>query len=397
MKKATGWVTCAAFAGIILFAMANNAQGVLLTSFIDAFHLESGRQGLPNAAANTGMLIAMLLTIPAAARVGKTRLFALGMGLMALMLALAGASGGAMWLVAAYLVMGLAFGFIDTIASALVSDLHQGKRASMLMGMLHAAYGTGGILAPILMTAAMGAGATWRTVLWALAGVSGAACAFCAVVFARHGKRLPESVQPPSRLSGADLARFAKRPGNLLILFCSVCYAAHQCSISLWINRIISVRYGNVALGAAAMSLFWVGTVASRLIVPMLRVTTVRYLRAGMLLAGIVVLLGVLVGGAPALAVSVAVAGLLSGASIPMTLSEVTRRNLDLSMLSITAVLLVTSVTAMVCAPLIGFIVGKTSLLAGLVFSGVAAVCASAGAFGVKEEKAEEVAARTVS
>ncbi len=387
MKKALFWVTGAVCLGHMLFAMANNGQGVLLTSFIDAFSLSSGAQGLPNAAANVGVLAAMLLAVPMAARTGKPALFAGGLTLMAVTLALAGAAASAAGLMLAYLAMGFGFGCVDTCASAIVADLHQGRRASLWMGVLHAVYGTGGILAPILMTAALSAGAGWRAVLFTLSGVVGGAVVLSALIFSKARTALPAASAPPQKLSRKELLSFFGQRGNLALVLSTAFYCAHQVSIYLWISRIIGVGYGNVPLGAAALSLFWVGTVLSRLLTPLTGLKTLPYLRFGMVLTSAVLLLGVLIGGAGVVCAAAALVGLIGGAFIPMALSEITRRNPAQSMLGITAVLLTTALSAILCAPLIGFIVDKTSLLSGLAVSDAfAAVCALC-AFWVGEER----------
>lgn len=384
MKRAIWGVTGVVCIGQMLFAIANVGQGMLLTSFIDAFGLQSSAQGLPNAAANAGVLLAMLLSVSMAARVGKTTLHTLGIGLMALTLALAGAAQGAVWLALSYLLMGFGFGFIDTTSSAIIADLHQGRYAATLMGVLHAVYGVGGILAPILLTAGLAAGATWRTALWVLSGLALLLCLGEGMLFLRARDRLPASAAPPVRLSLADVRAFARQRGNPLLLLCAVTYCAHQCSIYLWVNRIIGVGYGNPSLGAAALSLFWLGAVLSRLLVPALRLPTIAYLRYGMLASAALLMLGAVVGGPVAVCAATTLAGLLGGATLPMILSEINARNPSRSMLSITAVLLMTSVAAILCAPLIGFIVGKTALIAGIVVAAVAALACGLLAFGLR-------------
>jgi len=385
MKKAIGWMTAALFGGMVLFSMANNAQGVLLSSFIDTFALTSSWQGVPNAAANAGVFMAMLLAVPMAARVGKLRLYTGGVGLMGVMLLLAGAAPSGLLLVAAYLVMGFAFGCVDTCASALVADLHQGERGTMLMGALHAGYGAGGILAPILMTAALSAGMSWRWVLWALAMVAGIAFLFSVIVFTRGRDSLPATAAPPQKLSRSDIKLFFQKPGNLWLVLCTACYCAHQCSIYLWISRIMEVRYHTLTLGATALSLFWVGTVCSRLLVPLLRIKAAPYLRYGVLLAAALLCVGIAADSAVALCAVAALCGLVGGAVLPMAISEGTRRNPTMSMLAVTALLLTTGLAAMICAPLIGFIVSKTALTGALVVSAVFAGLSGLCARGVRE------------
>ncbi|MDR3050621.1 MAG: MFS transporter [Oscillospiraceae bacterium] len=381
MKRTALWVTAVVFLGMFLFATSSNAQGVLLSGFINTFSLTSAAQGLPKAAAKVGVLQAMLLSIPLAARTGKPRLFAMGLGIMAVMLALCGAAPSALLLTVCYFLVGFGFGCVDTSSSAVISDLHQGPRGAMLMGVLHAVYGVGGILAPLWMTPLLGGGATWRTVLWILAAACALCCAACFWVFNRAGGALAGHMAPQSALKWADLRAFAAQKGNLPLVVVMACYCAHQVSIYLWITRIIGETYpAHAALGAVALSLFWVGTVLSRLIVPALRIPAGHYLRAGMALTALTLLVGLSIGGAVALCVATALAGLFGGAVIPMTISDMTRRNPQRSMLGITALLLTTGLSAIVCAPLIGFVVGKTSLLAGAVVSALfaagSALCA---------------------
>ncbi|MDR0929555.1 MAG: MFS transporter [Oscillospiraceae bacterium] len=384
-NRAVWLVTFVVFAGMALFAMGNNGQGVLLSSFIDAFSLESGMQGVPNATANLGVMLAMLLAMPLASRFGKLSLFLIGLSLMAVMLSLAGAAHSAIGLIAAYCACGFGFGLIDTCASSIVADLHQGGRAPMLMGMLHAVYGLGGILAPVWMTALLASGgAAWRVVLWILGGLSASVFVAGMVVVRRVGHELPAAVSPPGKITRADLLAFARQNCNVLLICCAACYCAHQSSLYLWISRVIGVGYDNPTLGAVALSLFWVGTVASRLLVPLLRVTAVSYVRIGMLATAAAVLFGALVGGAGVLCAVTALAGLLGGATLSMLLTEMTRRNPDRSMLAITAILLTTAIAAIICAPLIGFIVGQTSLIAGMFISGVFAVGCAGCMFGVR-------------
>lgn len=387
MKKAVLWVTAVVFVGKVLFAMANISQGVLLSDFIHTFSLEMAWQGAPNAATNIGVLIAMLFSVPLAAKLGKLWLFAGAVFGISLMLAFIGAAGSAPMLIAGYALVGFAFGALDTTASSIVADLHRGPRAPMMMGILHAAYGTGGILAPIWMTSALEAGATWRAVLFVLSGAMLIAFAACAFVFGRAKDVLPKKAAPDDRLTASALRAFAQKPGNVTIMLCAACYCAHQVSIYLWISRVIGEGYGNVAMGAAALSLFWVGTVLSRLLVPLLRVNTVHYVRFCMPGAAVILLVCAALGGPVPALIASALSGLLGGATLPMLLSEITRRNEGRSMLSVTAVLVTTGLSAIVCAPLIGYVVGVTSLGAVLFVSGAFAVLCSLNGFALKAVK----------
>lgn len=384
MKKAIWMVTITIFAGKILFAVAINTQGVLLTSYIDAFGLQSGLQGAPAAAANVGIVLAMLLAVPMATRAGKPGLFAVGLGLIACMLALVGAAPSALFLIAFYAVMGFGFGCVDTTASTIIADLHEGRRAALMMGLTHAAFGTGGILAPILIKGALAAGVSWRTVLYGLGIFIGALFVFTAFLFRRTRAQLPKGMSKPQKLTLSAIRSFAQKPGNLWLVICTAFYCAHQSTIYLWIDRILGVGFDRPTLAATSLSLFWIGTVISRLVTPLLRLKTIPYLRLSMMTTAALLGISVLSGNAVVICVVVGLCGLLGGATIPMTLYEITTRNPSQSMVSVTAVLLAMSCLNIVCGPFVGFVIGKTALITGLVMSTIAAVCSALSAFCIR-------------
>lgn len=385
MKKVIWIVTITIFAGKMLFAMAINAQGILLTSFINTFHLESSAQGMPVAATNVGILLSMLLAVPLAAKIGKPGLFAMGLGIIAFMLVCVGVSQSALWLIAGYAIMGFGFGFVDTTASTIIADMHEGKRAALMMGLTHAAFGTGGILSPIVMKGALNAGADWRSVIMVLGAVIGVVFLFTTILFQRKQDQLPKNAGKPARLTVSAIQSFIQKPGNLWIVVCTAFYCAHQSTLYLWIDRILGVGFNSTALAATALSLFWIGTVVSRLVTPLLRLKTIPYLKLCMITTAILLGLSMLSGSALFICIAVGLSGLLGGATIPMALYEITSRNPKQSMVAVTAVLLCMSLFNMICGPFVGFVVGHTTLIAGLAVSAIAALCCGMSTFMIKE------------
>lgn len=385
MKKVIWAVTIAIFVGKILFAMAVNAQGILLTSFINTFNLQSSLQGMPAAATNAGILLSMLLAVPLASKAGKPGLFAIGLGIIACMLVLVGASTSALWLITGYAIMGFGFGFVDTTASTIIADIHEGKRAAMMMGLTHAAFGTGGILSPIIMKSAMSAGVSWRSIALTLGAMTGIVFLFTVLLFQRKKDELPKSMSKPHRLTGTAIQSFFKKPNNIWIVICTGFYCAHQSTLYLWIDRILGIGFNSTGLAATALSLFWIGTVISRLVTPLLRLKTISYVKLSMITTAILLGLSVLSDNALFICIAVGLSGLLSGATIPMALYEITSRNPEQSMVAVTAVLLCMSLFNMLCGPIVGFIVGQTTLIAGLVVSAVAALCGGMSTFFIKE------------
>ena len=57
-----------------------------------------------------------------------------------------------------YALVGVAYAYMDAIASSMIADLHTGKNSARMMCVMHACHGLSGIVSPLLLGAALGAG-----------------------------------------------------------------------------------------------------------------------------------------------------------------------------------------------------------------------------------------------
>ncbi len=148
--------------------------------------------GVLLAVGTVGYGIATFVSGRVAARfdVGSILLVAMGTGIVSLGTY---AAAGTWWLIlAAAIVLGVSGGLIDAVLNSYVA-LHHGVR---LMNLMHACFGLGATVGPLLMTAVLAADRSWRWGYWIVAGYEVVLFGFLWWV-RKNWRRLEESPKDP--------------------------------------------------------------------------------------------------------------------------------------------------------------------------------------------------------
>jgi fucose permease len=158
-----------AFAVFILIGAMDGSVGVLLPSIGAHYAVDTATLGLVFPASTLGYLCAAFSTGPLLERLGRRGMLALGalsLGLGALVVSFMPPFLGLLPPLAA---VGFGIGIVDAGLNAYIASL---PRSTGLLNYLHAFYGGGALLGPIIasaiLTARLGWNATYR--LWAVAG-----------------------------------------------------------------------------------------------------------------------------------------------------------------------------------------------------------------------------------
>ncbi|MGH3294200.1 MAG: MFS transporter, partial [Trebonia sp.] len=203
-------LSCLAYLGV---ALPGSTLGLLWPSMRMSIHEPVGALGVVLAAGVAASAVSSATT----GRILRTRspgpTLAIGAALISLALAVEAAASW-LWLIAAgSAVFSIGFGAVDT-ALNVYAAAHFGPKA---INWIHASYGLGATLGPLLVTALLAAGADWRAALASMAAVTAAIVVVAAV--ARHKWNVPPADFPaPERA-----ALTPHRPGILpSVLFTAV-------------------------------------------------------------------------------------------------------------------------------------------------------------------------------
>src|SRR5215467_9159891 len=139
----------AAILAILVYGMIAAMLGTILPKLSDDFHLTADQNGVIAFAQALGLIIASVSVGPLIDNKGKKTGLLLGLFLIAIALFLLPNSSGYEMIIGSMFLLGLGGGIIVTGANALVSDISEEKRASVL-NLLNLFFGLGGLLTPFI-------------------------------------------------------------------------------------------------------------------------------------------------------------------------------------------------------------------------------------------------------
>jgi fucose permease len=174
-------------------------------------------------------------------------------------LALAGTAAAPRWpyLLPLAAVLGLGGGAIDAALNTYAAANH-GPRT---LNWLHACYGVGAALGPLVMTAVLQAQEPWQRGYALVAGAQvGLALAFTAT-----GRRWPRVAAGAAATQGARLLETLRLPAARWGIVTFVAYAGVEASFNAWTYTLLTAGRGLApAVAGGAVSLFWGALTAGR-------------------------------------------------------------------------------------------------------------------------------------
>ncbi len=375
------------FLCLILFALFSTSQGVLLTPIVGHYGLTESQQGVPNAALNIGCAAALLTSLFMMGRAAKPKMMLTAMAATVILIVPLSLKPAFLLLTALYFLIGIAVGYIDTLASSAMADLFHGKAAARMMGALHAMFGIGGMISPVVMGAMMSGGLPWNKVYLVISGIGVLFCLYVMPV-GRGWVRDDAGARTESlRLSGDMLKRFFLNREQALILLSVLLYAYYLGGVTVWTDRFIDIELHNAQLGAIALSLFWLGMTACRLLAPYVKISPVRYIQATGVLSAVILAAGVLSGNAYVMCGCAVLTAVLAGAVIPMILHVSCDRFAENTMLATTAVLLCVYAGQALGPAVIGQMEAGLSIGAGLLTCAASIGLSGLAAMGINSGK----------
>ena len=384
MKQKNMLYALCVFLCLILFALFSTSQGVLLTPMVAHYGLTESQQGATNAALNIGCAVALLTSLIVMGRVSKPKLMLMAFVLTILFILPGTLKPSFVLLTGMYLLVGVAVGYIDTLASSAIADLFHGKMAARMMGALHAMFGIGGMLSPVVMGGLMKGGLEWNQVYLVLAGVGAAFALFVLPVGRGWVRDVTDGKTETLRLSAGLLRKFFGSREQILLLVSVFMYAYYLGGMTVWTERFIDVELHNAQLGAIALSVFWLGMTICRLLAPMVRISPLRYIQLSGLISALVLAAGILSGNAYIMCAAAVLTALLAGAVIPMILHVSCERFQINTMLATTVVLLCVYAGQALGPVVIGQMEGALSIGSGLLTCALTIGLSGAAALGVR-------------
>lgn len=193
-------------------------------------------------------------------RVGKRRVIAAGLALLALGLMGVAAFRGAALTFLGFFTLGVGFGPAESMGSALLTD-GNGARATLWMNLSQIGFGIGAIAAPALVARhlAGGGGGGYRGVFWICA-----AFAFALFLLTALGGRGQAEARNPE--SGVNSFQLLKSRRFLLYAVLIFLYMGYESVAPAYLKRLFLEKGSGEQMATLTISLFWAAMLVCRLI-----------------------------------------------------------------------------------------------------------------------------------
>lgn len=294
---------------------ANSLQGVLLSEYIDFYRLRSAGQGSMGSAQSAGCILACVGILILAGRIKRQHLLTCSGMLLSLSVLMIGVKPVFPVLLFLYLILGVGFAAISNLTSSMSASLYPGSASAM--GMAHAFFGAGGLIAPLLLRRVLQV-RPWNQVALLDGMIVLAVLFFYMLTITRTKTVLRDMPESMERVSFRGIGQFFRQKRNLLLLAAVFGYQAFQNGVAVWMIRYAERELSGAVNGAVLLSVFWIGTTAARLLTTRLHVSPARLYGFGCIVSGLAVMAAVFTNSSPAMLGAMIVAGLASGACVPL-------------------------------------------------------------------------------
>lgn len=367
-------ITIAILSALFAYGFVGSISNVLVNEIIDAFSLAGTAQGLSASLMNMGSLIALFVTPLLQGRIRKTKMIVLSGLLQVAALCVAGSAAGFILFATANAVTGIGCGWLDTYANSCIVDLHP-QNSTRYLGWLHGIFGVGSLIAPLAIRWILG-WSNWRGVYFAFAGVMLLSVGCIAFTSRKVENTGALSNTQESRLTLKEVGAYLTVKRNVLLLLTTVMTNMVQTGLTCWIARYMFLAYGEVALGATCLTLFWIAATASRFVMPRLKLRPLTIVMVGAFCATVLLSGGILSGSATVMCVAVCLCGFVTGPFMPMLIAECATGYQGKTTLTTSLMMIVGGVARLAVPLLTASVTSAVSATAGMLVPAAFAVLA---------------------
>lgn len=310
-----------AYLAFFSIALPDSMLGVAWPSMRLDFGLPIAAAGLVPPIGVVAALVSTSLSAWLSAKLGVGRLLAGSTLLSAAALALSATSPGFVQFLVSVALLGLSGGAIDATLNAYAARSFGPRRINLL----HASYVAGAAVSPLLVTAVVQSGATWR---WAYAVVAVIQIALGLVFWLTRHRWTPGARPPEHHPPGAERTQALWRPDVLFGLVTVAVQTGIESSVALWAFSHLTGTAGVApALAGALVSGYWLAMFAGRVVLGAIAERVGAWPVMGLATAGLVLAAGLaVVGSGPTAMASVLLFGLAAAPVYPLLILTTAER-----------------------------------------------------------------------
>lgn len=318
-QKTIKFLTIGLYLVMFTYGISLTMLGPLMPIIIVQYDLKMSQGGLITALQSIGGIAAIALGAVLSDLVRKSRLVAISFVLYSLSLLFLATSQSYIVLLGLFFIVGASTKMLDAIISAFISDLHPDRRGHY-MALLHTLLGVGALVGPMFSTVLLNLGVKWNNTFLIL----GIICLVILFIYILAIKKNPDRERQNAMVKSGNNLRLLFKPKILVLGLIVFTYCGHQFGTSAWMPMYMEkVLSSNTFLAGFSVSGFWVGIILGRLTSALISTkVNIKYMILyGSLLGGFILTLGIVMSVPLILIISLALAGFLTGAIFPLSLT----------------------------------------------------------------------------
>jgi fucose permease len=250
-----------AFSTFLLIGGNDGALGVLIPDIRVAYRIDAATVSWLFLCFAAGYLAATFTTGPLMAWLGVRRFLLVGQGLVAVGAGLYGLGLPFPLFLCVGTLLGCGIGIVDAGLNAYVASL---PGNAVLLNYLHACYGAGALLGPLLASTLLALQLGWQATYLSWCALALLLFCGCWLTFQRAPR---SSRQAVSRAAGGSLLSALRRQGVWLAAFFLFFYTGTEVAVGNWgYSFLILTRSGSLLFSAWVISAYWCGLMLGRLL-----------------------------------------------------------------------------------------------------------------------------------
>ena len=320
--------TFALYAGAFIICFCINITGPFLSDIMTDYNITLQDGGIMTFCQYLGGIAAVFLFSKAVDRSIKPLTLIVSSGIAAGMLFFIGSFLPFNMFIMLYLIFGAALGIVDTVNSAILTDLYPEKTGSML-SLFHGICCIGAATVPVI-SALLGA-SSWKNIYQTVAVIMAVVITAQLAAYLTERKDIKHIYTNKAAESGATPSKKIFSDKNVwLIAFATLFYGMAQNGITIWVVKYCQEAYpkAGALLHALVLVFFWIGMAVIRLAIGLTpffkNIPPKSIIVIGNIIAGVVLLIGTVSGNYQAFFISTLLFGIFIGATIPMIISLIT-------------------------------------------------------------------------
>ncbi len=250
-----------AYWGFVVLGISGTLLGPAMLPILSDFHATPSQSGVLFLASSIGYVVAVLVGGPAGDRWSRGLLLRAGALVLCAGLALVAVAPAWALVALSLCVVSLGSGVVDSGSNALIIDISTPEALPREQSMLHAFFGFGALLGPLLIGAFLASHVGWRAA-FALASL---AALVLIVMYARAP--MPGPRQRAHKIDARSVARLALSPSILPLGMLTGVYVGAEVLLGDWSAAYLQDVHGlGKVFAATSLSLYWGGLAVGRLL-----------------------------------------------------------------------------------------------------------------------------------